>query len=283
MPSLKRKAFEREDSSSSDYSDYERYGHPSKRLRCGILESGLAQLSLGVAAQSPIVTEPPLSYTSPLDTLSHNQRSVTQGASNTASSSFASGGIAWDGTTYDPTQADPQHTQPVVLPGSVEEPTSPEISTVQEDPPDVTMKSRSWYEPEKDREYFSHVPATPHVRSTSSPGIVVVDLDDSDVEDSTDDSSPQITVNSALLRQISGKSEPLLTSQKDNGSSMALVLFKPLPIPTREVQEEDSDGQPPNTRFDTSEGGPIDVDVDLVDTAETESSAMDVDDAMDIE
>ena len=51
MPSHKRKAFEREDSSSSDYSDLERYAHPSKRLRCGILENGFAQLSLDAVNQ----------------------------------------------------------------------------------------------------------------------------------------------------------------------------------------------------------------------------------------
>ena len=151
MPSHKRKAFEREDSSSSDYSDLERYAHPSKRLRCGILENGFAQLSLDAVNQFPVVTEPPSSYTPPDVTFSDEFSAAQQNTSNAAS--FTSGSIAWDGTTYDASQADLQHSQPVVLPGSVEEPTSPEAPTTPE-PPDITMKSRSWYEPEKDRECF---------------------------------------------------------------------------------------------------------------------------------
>ncbi|KAI0087924.1 hypothetical protein BDY19DRAFT_199347 [Irpex rosettiformis] len=149
MPTHKRKAFEREDSSSSDYSDFERYVHPPKRLKYGILESGLAQLSLDTAVQVPIVTEPYLPSSSSGSTFAYGLPTASQSASNAAS--LSSGGIAWDGSIYDVAQADPKRTQSVVLPGSVEEPTSPEAPRAQEDLLDVRMKSRSWYEPEKDR------------------------------------------------------------------------------------------------------------------------------------
>jgi hypothetical protein len=153
MPSLKRKAAERENSSSSssasDYSDYERYVHPTKRLRCGMLENGLAQLSLApaIVVNTPIVTEPPLTRDR------YKTRPELQAQAGTLFNS--SGGITWDGTTYDAAQSDPYHTQSVVLPGAVEEPNSPEVTvTEQQDAPDVAMKSRSWYEPEKDRECY---------------------------------------------------------------------------------------------------------------------------------
>lgn len=117
-------------------------------------------------------------------------------------------------------------------------------------------------------------------RSHSSTGIVVVDLDDSDVEDSPDD-EPQLTVNSALLNRIKGEREPLFAQPKDSSSSMALVLFKPLPIPDagKDTPESDSDTEE-SRQFN---GAPVDLDVDCVDSVDTESSPMDVDDAMDIE
>ena len=108
-------------------------------------------------------------------------------------------------------------------------------------------------------------------------GIVVVDLDDSDVEDSPED-EPQLTVNSALLNRIKGEREPLFAQPKDPSSSMALVLFKPLPIPDagKDTPENDSDAE-------ESREAPVCLDVDCVDSVDTEGSPMDIDDPMDIE
>ncbi|EKM54357.1 uncharacterized protein PHACADRAFT_258163 [Phanerochaete carnosa HHB-10118-sp] len=95
-----------------------------------------------------------------------------------------------------------------MLPGSVEEPTSPAAAP---DIPDVTMKSRSWYEPEKDR-------------------IVIVDLDDYDVDEPADE--PSVRVNGALLDRLRLHREPDFQADlAPPDSSKALVLFKPLSPP----------------------------------------------------
>ena len=146
MPSHKRKAFDL-DSSSSDSSDFETYTVPPKRRRCDVLESGLAHLSLNPvlhtesAAKAPQIHPHEPQFT--LDSL-HRRESPRATSQPPAYQSWN----AYN-DSYPPSI---RGFTPVVLPSSVEEPTSPETLP---DVPEVTMKSRSWYEPEKDREYTS--------------------------------------------------------------------------------------------------------------------------------
>jgi hypothetical protein len=125
-------------------------------------------------------------------------------------------------------------------------------------------------------------------------GIVVVDLDDSDVEESVDDREPpQVKVNSALLSRIQERSSRqssatyASSSRDDTNSSMALVLFKPLPIPDsrRDLDTQEAGHDPSTLASETQErtvelSNIVQSDVDLVDM---DSTPMDVDDAMDIE
>ncbi|KAI0686348.1 hypothetical protein BC835DRAFT_1309554 [Cytidiella melzeri] len=261
MPSLKRKAVERESSSSSADSDLERFALPRKRFKCGILESGFAQLSLNQTINAPLASTPSLSTHLPNTTHAQNDSWASQ-----STSTSASGDATWGDISYADFETDPQHASSIVLPGSVEEPSSPEAQTVQE-PQDVTMKSRSWYEPEKDR-------------------IVIVDLDDSDLEDSADD-SPELTVNSALLSRIRDQRANALTSRKDAGPSMALVLYKPLPVLDGRGDTGVLDSclvteTHLSSRTTPASTSPEDLDIDL-DTGEIDSLPMDVDDAMEVE
>lgn len=146
-PSQKRKASQEENTSiSSGNSDYgQRDAHPAKRLRCGALENGFAQLSLDTS--SDVVQQ------SQRSTLGALARSGDVGGLETPAwaGQPTMKEAVWNLTLVD-SHASILPTHPVVLPDSVEEPTSPEGSRLQ-DLPDVTMKSRSWYEPEKDRAY----------------------------------------------------------------------------------------------------------------------------------
>ncbi|OBZ68342.1 Alanine--tRNA ligase [Grifola frondosa] len=163
----------------------------------------------------------------------------------------------WDAPTPTPVHAD-THRASVVLPGSVEEPTSPvQAASVH----DITMKSPSWYEIEKDR-------------------IVITDLEDSDAEGSEDESPPESTaewtVSPALLRRIATTSampSPLTAAHMEPESSQALVLYKPLPLPedasrVKEIPE--------------SVGGRTTEADDAMDQSESEPVAYD-DEPMDIE
>jgi hypothetical protein len=88
---------------------------------------------------------------------------------------------------------------PVMFPSSVEEPISPDSNI-----PEVTMKTSSWYEPEKDR-------------------IIVTSLDDSDEES---DQEGDLQVSPALLNCI--KEARFSPPAIKNKESMALVLFTPI-------------------------------------------------------
>ncbi|GJE94882.1 hypothetical protein PsYK624_110580 [Phanerochaete sordida] len=195
MPSHKRKSPEFD--SSDDASDVE--SSAPKRRRCDALENGLAQLSLNPALHAAPQSTPPFppfgSYLS----------------SETKDGLPA--GLAPQPPVYDHwnayTHPSAHYASTVILPGSVEEPTSPAAAP---DVPEVTMKSRSWYEPEKDR-------------------IVIVDLDDSDTDEPTDE--PAVQVNAALLDRLRSHREPDFQADlAPPDPSKALVLFKPvLPPP----------------------------------------------------
>jgi hypothetical protein len=90
------------------------------------------------------------------------------------------------------------------------------------------MKTQSWYEPEKDR-------------------IVIIDLDDSDEEASSVDSTPTfdaagITISSALLDHIKTQ-QSFPVSLTNDVPSTALVLFRPPLIRSREGGDQESKEQ----------------------------------------
>lgn len=106
------------------------------------------------------------------------------------------------------------------------------------------------------------------------PGIVVVDLDDSDVEDSPDEQS-SVRVNSALMDRIRSRLEPDFQANiPPPDRSNALVLFKPvLTIDTRGDKAEDTPSRSPNQSMVEDVVGDVNVDDILTED----------DDAMDIE
>jgi len=197
MPSAKRKHPSSESSSDNDEGSSAFYAladaNPTKRQRCSVLENGLAHLA--IHHNTIHSTEPTSSPTLP-------DPAVVELESILGARSAS------------PMPVDGEPSQ-IILPGSVEEPVTPEFSgspPVGEDYEDVKMRSRSWYEPEKDR-------------------IVITDLDDSSDDDTESNSTSEahaITISNALLERI--KNQPSFASvlpAKDKVSS-ALVLFRPI-------------------------------------------------------
>ncbi|KAF9264253.1 hypothetical protein L218DRAFT_958673, partial [Marasmius fiardii PR-910] len=115
----------------------------------------------------------------------------------------------------------------ITRPDSIEEPVSPLPSFT--DVWDVKMKGTSWYEPEPDR-------------------IIITDLDSSDDEDSPDENQP-ITISPALLQRI--RERDLLRASVPAGHNQALVLYRPLTIPTPSDEKENrsSSLSPPSPRM----------------------------------
>lgn len=211
MPSHKRKVYQRD---SSDSPDPEPSAVPPKRRRCDVLENGLALLSLdpNLAHFSPQPV--PYSVEPPPDEDEDMAVEPTD---------------VWDIAAPAPSvRTSPTDTTPIVRPGSVEEPTSPESPP---DVPDVAMKSRSWYEPEKDREPPPPVSRPSGRRAQGFAGIVVVDLDDSESEDEAEEAEQALRVNAALMARLMSRRGPLPPEPTD--ASKALVLFKPVvpPLP----------------------------------------------------
>ncbi|TBU43410.1 hypothetical protein BD309DRAFT_864375 [Dichomitus squalens] len=236
MPSQKRKDFSDDEDTPSAYYEPRRSLSPTpspKRRRCDVLESGMSQLTLGGL---PFYGAPPTSYT----TLSGGPARTVVGAS--ASPSYLAPAVQhpetptvvstishpWSDAPQDPyvTPILANITTPVVLPGSVEEPTSPEVSTGEAEVADVSMKGPSWYEIEKDR-------------------IVIIDLEDSDAEDedrtATDSGpdAPAFKISSALLDRLP-KPHALGALGPEPSPATALVLYRPLIVPA-EHEEGPSD------------------------------------------
>lgn len=242
MPSNKRKTPELD--SSDDSSDADSF--LPKRRRCDALENGLAQLSLNSALHPP-----------------HQRRSCFPHRDPYVSPQYKAGfpplqpptSVGWN--THTDQVVD--HTSPVIFPGSIEEPTSP--AAVPE-VPEVTMKSRSWYEPEKDR-------------------IVIVDLDDSDTDEPADE--PAVQVNGALLDRLRSRREPdFQEGLTSPDSSKALVLFKPvLPLPLPECAgkvEESSEVTEPSLGTDDQN-----MQAENLENGILDEITLDDDDAMEVE
>lgn len=126
------------------------------------------------------------------------------------------------------------------------------------------------------------------------PGIVIVDLDDSDIEDTTDD-TPQVSVNLALLDHLKRhQHEPNLLADlmgpSTSDANKALVLFKPLSIPG----ERDLPLHPQSvSTMAASQSGNVSLGLGIqadkpagdfeLNPTDVDPSRMDVDDAMEVE
>ncbi|OJT13408.1 hypothetical protein TRAPUB_10043 [Trametes pubescens] len=247
MPSLKRKdassdeedAFTTSPVRGASYEPPRRSLSPApspKRRRCDVLESGMSQLTLDGRPIPPSPAHPgqfPPQYSVP----------AAAGAPTilfpiTPSTSTQSVSSLWaDGLQVSPVlpAITPALQTSVVLPGSVEEPTSPEAlapTAMDPDVQDVSMKVPSWYEIEKDR-------------------IVITDLEDSDAEDGDGDASkdssssgaPQFTISSALLDRLPKPSSGLGPLAPDPNPTNALVLYRPLPLPASSSHEDQDDAR----------------------------------------
>lgn len=268
-PSLKRKTLEDDDISVVEFPEPRPIASRPKRRRCDNIEHGLAQMTLNRTSVSP---PPPPSGFRPIVELP-SEVQVPHPTAYTEPSS----------TVYAPFVQETLRTpgfipgvcSPVVLPGSVEEPNSPEEAL--EEVQDVRMKIPHWYEPEKDRTYLL---ALPH-RTLPSPrpaGIVITDLEDSDTEaEETKLSTPETeyTVSSALLDRLPIHA-PSLPSLAEPDNNKALVLFRPLAIPCPAENEQ------AGLVEETGEGQD-DFASDVSTMYTDPGTPMDVDDAMDVE
>ncbi|KAK0212996.1 hypothetical protein DFS33DRAFT_1285807 [Desarmillaria ectypa] len=111
------------------------------------------------------------------------------------------------------------------LPDNVEEPIH-----------DVKMKKSTWYEPEPDR-------------------IVVTDLDSSDDEDDNEQDTA-LSISPALVECIRSRQ---LSSSLPTPATHALVLYRPLPIPTTENPVEEQQLQPQLEREPPTDDDAMDV------------------------
>ena len=151
MPSQKRKELSDDEDAPSTFYESRRSLSPTpspKRRRCDVLENGMSQLTLDGRPIPPSATTASASYPTVLFP-------VTPVASHPPPLWADPSQLSGPNVTHIPTSA----AATVVLPGSVEEPTSPK--TVEEDAEvqDVSMKVPSWYEIEKDRTSVSSHPS----------------------------------------------------------------------------------------------------------------------------
>ncbi|KAF5321219.1 hypothetical protein D9619_001406 [Psilocybe cf. subviscida] len=191
---------------------------PAKRRRCS-LENGFADLSLHSTPHptSPLpVTQGPPAVSGPSGPLYYYAESASSASSSSPSPDsypnvldVTSEGIM-DAEPYMLGLSSAMHNPPTY---TVEEPQIPE----------VTMKTSSWYEPERDR-------------------IVVTDIDSfaqSDDEGEDNSSANAHHINPALLSRIRAaatRSTPSSLLPTHPTNSQAVILFKPLPIAGDELQ-----------------------------------------------
>jgi len=243
-PSLKRKTLDDDDISIVEYHPRPSISPSQKRRRYDVLEHGIAHLTLNASAEVP---RPP-EYIQSAPKYSPNYAPAATAAG------IPSSPVAWSPHPWE----QPLETS-VVLPGSIEEPTSPGQA---EDLPDIQMKVPSWYEIEKDR-------------------IVITDLEDSDTEDQESEvrgrTHPEMVVSPALLDRISKQLLPGSTGEfGDTDASKALVLFRPLVVP-----QDDSETHAVPVETKEEEAREDMEDIILTDSIPTMDSQ--AEDAMDIE
>jgi hypothetical protein len=131
-------------------------------------------------------------------------------------------------------------TVPVLTSTFVDEPPSPEAD-------DIQMSTSTWYEPEKDSEFFtSRLQSSRSCPTLIIKGIVITSLDD-DEYDGDDEAQqqqrtktkssaqePEFTISPAFLNAINKKltrpvDRPPTPPSSDAPTTQALVLFRPLP------------------------------------------------------
>ncbi len=238
-----------------------------KRRRCDVLETGFSQLTLeGLSYVAPPMHRVPVGDTG---------FGARMGSSHVASAIQTPSPSAFASTSSQPcadwlpsphvTHIPVKPATPVVLPGSVEEPASPEAAvTGESDVVDVSMKGPSWYEIEKDRTSESFVPfpsppssfpasiappatnaahLSPPPRGLGSPlrttvvdvppgdtGIVITELEDSDAEDETINGAGSLAsfkISSALLDRLP-KPYNIGPVAPEPSPANALVIYRPL-------------------------------------------------------
>lgn len=327
MPSQKRK-----DLSDDDDDAPPRFYQPRsslspapspKRRRCDVLENGMSQLTLDGRSLAPPAL-PALAATASFfgagASVGAGYPAPTIYLPDTHTAPVSQVSSTWTDALHAPyiTHVPTDDAVPVVLPGSVEEPTSPEHPAAADDTDaqDVRMRHPSWYEIEKDRTSASFAPSPPptppppsapsHAESllrraprptvVDAPardiGIVVTDLEDSDTEDEDtrarphattagDGAKPAFTVSPALLGRLP-KAHQLGPLLPEPGPSTALVLYRPLTIPA------ESDGDAPDRREEKGELQPMREDEEPMEDARpwtpmVESVDDPVDEPMDIE
>lgn len=232
---------------------------PVKRRRCSALERGFAHLTINrpinTNVHSRIHTSP---YPSPATSCPSSNPSIVElDMLPTRTPSPA------------PMDADyPSYS--VLHPTSIEEPTSPVAQCAPLPLPtdnssddiinDVKMKSQSWYEPEKDRKYLNLILARLWILMTITCGIgiVIVDLDDSDEEDSCDDpktpsDGAEITISSALLDHIRTQQSRSVPLTNISTPSTALVVFRP---PLIQNSKDNADRKPKKQEMAVSPPSP---------------------------
>ncbi|RDX50166.1 hypothetical protein OH76DRAFT_1403053 [Lentinus brumalis] len=277
MPSQKRKGLSDDEDAPSTFYEPRRSLSPApspKRRRCDVLENGMSQLTLDGLAIPPSANLGSTSY--PTVLFPDTPAVASHPPPLWADASHASGPYV----TQIPTNA----AATVVLPGSVEEPTSSE--TVSEeaeeaDVQDVSMKTPSWYEIEKDR-------------------IVITDLEDSDTEEEsspptqTSGNTPAFKISNALLDRLP-KPHALGPLAPEPSPSTALVLYRPLAVVPDESQDADASpgekellGAVPGTSGEVLEPMGEDSEVPMEDTRPCTPMVLEpvdepVDEPMDIE
>ncbi|KAI0702965.1 hypothetical protein C8T65DRAFT_655220 [Cerioporus squamosus] len=160
MPSHKRKELSDEEDAPSTFEPRRSLSPtPSpKRRRCDVLENGMSQLTLDGLAIPPSASLASASY--PTILFPDSPAVASHPPPLWADASHASG----PNVSHIPTNA----ATPVILPGSVEEPTSPETVSEDAEVQDVSMKIPSWYEIEKDRTSASLHPSASSASSSTT-------------------------------------------------------------------------------------------------------------------
>lgn len=265
MPSLKRKdPSDDSESSSGEYHPRSPSPPRTKRRRCDVLERGLAQLDLNAVADgSPTAQGPSISV---LNMPPH------AGAPAPLPPSYQ-GPPPWAASSSSTPYAAPASMPAVVLPESVEEPTSP----AQDELADVKMKVPSWYEIEKDRTCPARSVCA---RADAAAGIVVTDLEDSDTEEGdAAEPQPSVALSPALLERLARRQDlPIYARDASSPDlSSALVLFRPPGRPGGAEEEERVELPEPEERF-------VEIDSDAEEMMDTSPLASPpADDAMDVE
>ncbi|CAL1707021.1 unnamed protein product [Somion occarium] len=218
-----------------------------KRRRCDNLENGFSQLSLNPTAVGAVV-QPQTQHLWGVPysaNPSYNAFGSTQSQPQPPSSGVDS---VLTGTAPDAPSLATSASGP--LPPAIHEYTS--ISPPDISPTAIDTEEYSWYEPEKDLITNLNTTEPDASPSPSSPtGAGRTGGDD-------DEDSLRVTLPASLLRRLNNRDDvnlpSLLREAPDSDPSKALVLFRPLTLPSAEEKEEEG-----TSRTEPSIGGDIEL------------------------